>query len=233
MIVYLIITILIIYSFYTIFPTYILKLLFKLKKRNYYNNKYIYLTFDDGPDIRYTNKLLDLLKKYNIKSTFFIVANKAEKSPEIISRMKEEGHIIGIHSLEHKNSWFKGYFYTRNDFKESMKIIQKFNLNIKYFRPPWGLINIFTILFKNKYNLNIIFWDVMAQDWEKNTSSDIIFNKLIKRTEKNSIICLHDSGEGSGGAPGAPLKMIEALEKFIPYMIERGYIFVNINKGFD
>ncbi|MGB8455891.1 MAG: polysaccharide deacetylase family protein [Anaerocolumna sp.] len=66
--------------------------------------KKLILTFDDGPDRRYTGQLLDLLKQEQIKASFFVVAKNARKSPELIMRMKDEGHTVALHSLDHKHS---------------------------------------------------------------------------------------------------------------------------------
>ena len=63
-------------------------------------------TFDDGPESRFTPKLLDLLKKYNISATFFVLGSKAEKNPGLIRRMNQEGHLIGLHNYVHRTNWF-------------------------------------------------------------------------------------------------------------------------------
>lgn len=63
------------------------------------------LTFDDGPDPFYTPRLLDLLKRYNMKATFFLVGSHAEKHPEVVKRIHSEGHLIGIHNYVHKSNW--------------------------------------------------------------------------------------------------------------------------------
>lgn len=186
----------------------------------------IYITFDDGPDPNYTNKLLDLLKKYNIKVSFFVVAKFAEKNPDIISRMKNEGHLIGFHSLEHRNSLWQTPKYTKYDFEESIKILDKLSVNVHYFRPPWGCFNMCTLSQIKKHNLVQVLWNVMVGDWSGSTTSEIIANKLIKRTKPGDIICLHD-GRGKNEAPS---RTIQALEKVIPYWISKGYTFKTIDK---
>ncbi len=207
---------------YSILPTYYYKSQHKLTKKNKQVAKVLYLTFDDGPDEKYTPCLLDLLKKYNIKATFFMVAKFAKENPIIVNRIKEEGHYIGLHSVEHKNALFQSRSYTSYDFGESIKIMEELGVSVKYYRPPWGHCNIFTNKEVKKHNMRKVLWDVMAQDWKENTTSDIICDKLLRRSKNGSIICLHD-GRGKNEAPS---RTIKALEKAIPIWKKEGYEFL-------
>lgn len=222
----LIIVVALIFLIHSIIPTYYNKLLNKDVLKNMTGKNEIALTFDDGPDKRYTEKLLDVLKENNIKAMFFVVAKNAEKEPEIIKRMLRENHIVGLHSLEHKNAWLYSYNYVKKDFIESINTMKNLGVDVNYYRPPWGHTNIFSNQFVKKYNLKMTLWDVMAEDWSKDSTVEIIVNKLIDRTKENSIICLHDAGENSGGAVGAPERTIEALKIAIPKLKASGFKFV-------
>ncbi len=211
---------------YGVLPSVYYRVIKPLPRLRSTSSKTICLTFDDGPDPRFTNQLLDLLAKYNIKATFFVVAAFAQDNPEIINRFIDEGHSIGLHSLSHRNSMWVSPFYTKHDFKESIKILNNLGILVPFYRPPWGLFNIFTAKYIRKYNLNLVLWDVMAEDWRGNTTSDIISAKLLKRTRDCSIICLHD-GRGTNNAPK---RTIEALEKTIPVLIDKGYTFVKADE---
>ena len=107
----LIIVVALIFLVHSIIPTYYNKLLNKEVLKNMAGENEIALTFDDGPDKRYTEKLLDVLKENDIQAMFFVVAKNAEKEPEIIKRMLRENHIVGLHSLEHRNAWLYSYSY--------------------------------------------------------------------------------------------------------------------------
>ena len=104
---------------YSIIPTFYYKFKGTPIVNNIDEKKFLSLTFEDGPDKKYTGELLDLLKKYNIKATFFVVAKFAEENYELIKRMEEEGHTIGLHSLEHKNALLNGPLYTNKVFKNN------------------------------------------------------------------------------------------------------------------
>lgn len=180
----------------------------------------LYLTFDDGPSSEYTPRLLDLLQQYDIKVSFFVVGRAAEKHPEIIHRMKEEGHFIGLHSLEHCSAYLMTPQRTKKDFAESLQILRRLDIEPRGYRPPWGHQTPWSRKEAERQDLEIMLWDVMAEDWRKNTTSEEIAGKLWERVTPESIICLHDGRCGQ-----APERMIDALEIVLPRWIERGYQF--------
>ncbi|MEN8077783.1 polysaccharide deacetylase family protein [Clostridioides difficile] len=214
---------------YSIIPTYYFKLRGTKITNEVKAKKFLSLTFDDGPDENYTEKLLDLLKKYDIKATFFVVAKFAEKNQQVINRMKKEGHTIALHSLEHKNGLLKGPLYTNKDFKESLNIMEELDIPIKSFRPPWGHLNLMTLINLQRYNLKLVLWDVIIGDWKGDITSDEISRRLLIHSKNKSIICLHD-GRGENEAPG---RTIEALEKTIPIWIKEGYKFLNVGELYE
>lgn len=165
---------------YAFLPSYFHKQKFFHKEKP--NENTIYLTFDDGPS-EYTEKLLEVLKQYQIKATFFCVANFAKEHSNIIQKMKQEGHLIGLHSLKHKNSMLQGMLETKFDLEKGLQIMQKLGVSIQYYRPPWGDANWYLLhQLKNK-KIQCILWNVMAEDWEANTTPDRIADKLLARVK--------------------------------------------------
>lgn len=188
--------------------------------------KEIALTFDDGPDPRYTNELLDLLKDYNIQATFFLVAEKSLKNRDILERIIHEGHSIGLHSLSHKHAWLSMPFETKKDFQRSIKIFKELKVNLKFFRPPWGNFNILTQYFAKKLRLKTILWSSNGRDWSSRVTSKEIAKKIIDSVQAGDVILLHDSG----GAEGAPKRTLKALRKIIPKLKNDGYKFVTMDE---
>jgi peptidoglycan/xylan/chitin deacetylase (PgdA/CDA1 family) len=188
--------------------------------------KCIALTFDDGPDPLYTNRLLDILKRNNVKATFFLVAHKAEQNIDIVNKMKHEGHGIGMHTLYHKSAWLSFPWETINEFRKGLGIFKRLGINITYYRPPWGTFNALTLKSALKNKLKIILWTVEAYDWRKNNSASNIEKILLDRTKDKDIIVLHDSG----GAKGAPNNTLDALESTIPKLLKSGYNFITIDE---
>lgn len=99
------------------------------------------LTFDDGPDPYYTPKLLDLLKKHGVKATFFVVGRKAERYPDIVRRMVEEGHEVGIHNYRHISNWLVPPFWLDWGVRRAAAAIERATGQRPiYYRPPWGIL---------------------------------------------------------------------------------------------
>lgn len=188
--------------------------------------KVIYLTFDDGPDCRYTERLLELLRHYHVRASFFVVASCARKNEEIMRKMKEDGHLIGLHSLEHKDAYFQTPGYIKKDFAASICLLGRLGIRPKFYRPPWGHQNGTVRREVEKYGLRTILWDVMAQDWRAWTSAGKIMKKLKARTFDGAVICLHDGR----GRRNAPERTLLALRVMLPYWLECGYTFETVDQ---
>lgn len=189
----------------------------------------ISLTFDDGPHPVYTPMFLDLFSKHSIKVTFFVVGSEAEKYPDIIKRMHDEGHLIGIHNYRHTCNWFLSPKKLKEHIEQTAKVIKNItNIEPLFYRPPWGLVALPT-LFQNKYR--IILWSVMANDWSSKNGSEGIKSLLTKHTKPGSIILLHDNGDTPGADEDAPTHTLEALKSFILYCKENNYQFVRVDEG--
>lgn len=214
-------------SLYDIIPTYLFKFKNKIDYKKRKKEKSIYLTFDDGPNKKYTKIILDLLKKYNVKATFFTVASFAKRNPKLIKEMIKDGHTIGYHSYSHKNPWFKSYKEVKNEFVSSNKIYKELGINIRFFRPSWGRFSMHSLFLSKKYNYKIVLWDVMAEDWKE--SPEMIKSKLLKRIKDEYIICLHDNR----GTNNAPSNTIKALEEVIPILLNKGYNFKKVDDLYE
>ena len=111
----------VLYSWYCVVPSFYQKWVSRkaIRRIPRPEGKEIVLTFDDGPDPRYTPKVLDVLKKYGISAHFFVVAERAKENPDLIRRMLEEGHEVGLHAYAHKNAWLVTPGYVKRDFAKS------------------------------------------------------------------------------------------------------------------
>lgn len=225
-ILYLLLVVVLVFVIHSILPTYYNKIFNRSVVKSTGQDNKIMLTFDDGPDERYIHDLLDLLDENGVKATFFMVAENAHKNREIVDKIMAVGHRVGLHSWQHKNAMLYSYSYTRQDFENSARIMRDLGVEELLYRPPWGHTNIFSNHFVRKYGMKMIYWDVMAEDWEAKASPESIRQKLLDRTGPTSIICLHDAGENSGGAKGAPKNTIEGLRLAIPELKDKGYDFI-------
>ena len=186
----------------------------------------IALTFDDGPDSKYTPLLLDLLKEQEVKATFFLVADKALTSKDIYKMIISEGHSVGLHSFSHKSAWLSLPWQTKKDFEQSVKTLNNLGHRVKFFRPPWGTFNLLTQYYAESNNLKTILWSVEAKDWSSSSTVEQIRNRVVDSIKSGDIIVLHDSN----GADKAPERTIRALREIIPNLKNQGYTFITIDE---
>ncbi|NBD26028.1 polysaccharide deacetylase family protein [Paenibacillus sp. T1] len=189
----------------------------------------IALTFDDGPDPVYTPRLLDLLKRYDAKATFFVVGIHAEKHPDILKRMHDEGHVIGIHNYVHKTNWLMRPRTVKKQIHRTSDIIkQATGSRTAYYRPPWGIVNLFD--FSNLGYLQIILWSALFGDWRKRVGADRLLQRMMKKLRPGEVLLLHDCGLTFGADKEAPENMLAALEPFLAAGQAKGYRFVHITE---
>jgi len=148
------------------------------------NKKYPYiaLTFDDGPNPQYTPKLLDILKEHDVKASFFVVGKNAKRYPHILHRIHSEGHVTGCHSFSHRHAWLLSPINTFRDLKRVYKILEdELKQPPRWYRPPWGMFNLFSLMAAKKLGLTTAYWSIEAQDWESKTTPQHIYNTVISR----------------------------------------------------
>ncbi|MFR9070873.1 MAG: polysaccharide deacetylase family protein [Paraclostridium sp.] len=190
------------------------------------SKKTIALTFDDGPDEDFSPQILDILKKYNVKATFFMVGQKVGWNPQIAKRASDEGHDIGNHTFSHINICKSTNEQIINEINKTQKIIKDVTgKEPTLFRPPYRAINenLFNII-KSK-DMKVVLWsDLDTKDWSNPGVYNII--KTIEDNTKNgTIILLHDYNKVRNNKS----QTIQALEKVIPKMQSLGYEFVTIS----
>lgn len=184
------------------------------------------LTFDDGPDKVYTEALLAILARYDVPAVFFVVGNKALKYHQVVDKIVAQGHQLGIHSLNHDNGLWLAPWQQKKDMLYCRAIMAGHGWPARYYRPPWGLANLTALYMAHKLGYEVLYWSVMAQDWDNGNDAAEIVRRLEARVHNGAVICLHDSGEGTGGDEGAAAHTLAALDSFIPRMQAKGYRFV-------
>ena len=177
------------------------------------SEKKIWLTFDDGPLPKVTPFILNILKKENVKATFFLVGEKIEKYPKLFNQIIKEGHIVANHSYSHKNGWLynnKKYF---NDIQKCQELMPE----NKLFRPPYGKISPLQIReIKNHYK--IILWDVLGWDFLTNITAKKVKGNILKNTVPGSILVLHNNQKSLE-------KLKPILKETIQNLKQKGFLF--------
>jgi peptidoglycan-N-acetylglucosamine deacetylase len=180
--------------------------IFRLKT----TEKILCLTFDDGPDPLSTPLLLDTLARYNLKAVFFCSGRLAHACPELVSRIKSEGHLVGNHCYNHKD----GFLTSVSEYIEDIKSAAPLTSN-DLFRPPYGRMR-HSQYKKIIRTYRIMMWDLMAYDFDMDFGKDNSLSVLKKKIRKGSIIVFHDK-------PGSTVH--EFLKEFILYCFSQGYSF--------
>lgn len=197
------------------------------------NEKIAYLTFDDGPTINATPKILDILKEENVKATFFVIGKYVEKHPEIVKRAFDEGHYIGNHGYDHNNSvLYKSNESFINEIKKTDMAIGNAlgidNYCSHIFRFPNGFMspnnkgkkkNALNLL--KDLNYSYVDWNCLNKDSEKKYTNYQLLNNL-KKTAKNKgtlVILMHDTTDVN--------KSYSILKESILYLKSEGYKFDN------
>jgi peptidoglycan-N-acetylglucosamine deacetylase len=151
----------------------------------------IYLTFDDGPEITNTGLILDILKIHGIRATFFVIGINVEKNPFLVQRMIKEGHTIGIHGYNHLHPWKVLPWKAMEDLSRGKKILEKNGVKTCYVRPPYGKLNMLSLIYIFVNRLTFIHWHIDPQDYNEIESVKVA-EFLKKEMQRGKVILLHD-----------------------------------------
>ncbi|TAF65172.1 MAG: polysaccharide deacetylase family protein [Cytophagales bacterium] len=187
--------------------------------------KKVALTFDDGPDLTFTPEILEVLKSYGIKATFFLVGFKIQRHPEVVEKMLEEGHIIGNHSYSHldfEKLSMEEMFDKQVQRNESL-MRDGFDVQPIFIRPPYGKITNEQVLYLANKGYKIINWSIDTYDWQKEQTSEQIADSVMRHIHDGAIILLHSGGENKQNT-------VKALPDIIARIRQMGFSIVTVNE---
>ncbi len=183
------------------------------------DEKIIYISFDDGPHPFITPFVLDELKKYNAKASFFCIGKNVLAYPDVYKRIIDEGHATGNHSFNHLNGWKTNDSTYLNDVAEAKKTI-----NSNLYRPPYGRIKRSQLrqLGSKRFNFKTIMWTVLSGDFDEKLPAEKCLENVLSKTRAGSIVVFHDSEK-------ANIRMRYALTGSLKYFSGKGYRFEKIS----
>jgi peptidoglycan/xylan/chitin deacetylase (PgdA/CDA1 family) len=176
--------------------------------------KAIYLSFDDGPHPEATPFVLDQLKKFNARASFFCIGKNVLQYPEIVTRILEEGHCVGNHTQHHVNGWKTSFSAYLDDVRAAREYISS-----SLFRPPYGRITrrqakaVKEMLGKDS---RIVMWDVLSADFDINLSGEQCLHYVVRYARPGSIIVMHDSAK-------AWPRLEYMLPRLLQFFHDKGY----------
>ncbi|MER3446013.1 MAG: hypothetical protein C4291_03880 [Candidatus Dadabacteria bacterium] len=186
--------------------------------------KRVALSFDDGPNPEITPRVLEILRRYEVKSAFFVCGANARKYPHLVRRIDEGGHIVGNHTFSHS------LFLTLSGlaFGETLRtqeiITDILGKDSRFFRPPHGLASPFFLKRLKRLGFKIVPFDVVAYDWKRSTTAERIIWRVKRSVKDGSIIVLHDGDEIRENAER--MEVVKALPGVIESLSDLGFEFV-------
>ncbi len=192
------------------------------------SKKTVYLTFDAGYENGCTEKILDILKKHQVKAAFFLVGNYMERNPDLVRRMVAEGHIVGNHTMHHYNM---EKISDPAAFAEELQELEKLFLDItgkelpKYYRPPQGTYSAENLKNAKELGYKTVFWSLAYVDWNNDAqpTKEQAFAKLLPRIHNGAVILLHSTSKTNA----------EILDELLTKWKEMGYSFASIDGLFS
>jgi peptidoglycan/xylan/chitin deacetylase (PgdA/CDA1 family) len=155
------------------------------------------ITFDDGPDAVWTERLLDRLRTLRAKATFFPIAPRASANPGLIARMRAEGHAVGLHCDQHIRHDERDLPWLRADTARALQRLAKLGISPTLWRTPWGLTTADSRLVAAEHGLRLVGWTVDTHDWRGDTATEM-FELTRGELREGAVVLAHD-----GVGPGA------------------------------
>ena len=192
------------------------------------SQKVLYLTFDAGYENGSTEKILDILKEQQVSAAFFLVGNYIEKNADLVRRMEAEGHIVGNHTMHHKDM---SKLTDEAAFAKELQDLEALYQETvgkpmpKYYRPPQGIYSQDNLRLAQKLGYRTVFWSLAYVDWNNDSqpTREQAFAKLLPRTHPGAVILLHSTSKTNA----------EILGELIEKWKAEGYRFVTLEELFS
>jgi peptidoglycan-N-acetylmuramic acid deacetylase len=189
--------------------------------------KVLYLTFDSGYENGCTEKILDVLKKHEVKAAFFLVGNYIEKNADLVRRMVNEGHIVGNHTMHHPDM---SKIRDEAAFRKELENLEKLYKEVtgedlpKYYRPPQGNYSEENLKMAQQMGYKTVFWSLAYVDWNNDSqpTAEYAFSKLLPRTHNGAVVLLHSTSQTNA----------QILDELLTKWKQMGYTFASVGQLF-
>lgn len=178
------------------------------------DSKKVYLTFDEGYEAGYTEKILEVLKQNEVKATFFITAHYVNTQPELVQKMIDDGHIIGNHTVNHKSMPDLDIDTIKKEVMNlHTSIFEKYNYEMKYLRPPMGEYSEKTVAYTKSLGYTTVMWSFAYDDWDeqKQGREDYAKQKILDNVHNGAIILLHGNSKDNTNVLDYCIKEIKKM----------------------
>ncbi len=188
--------------------------------------KVLYLTFDAGYENGCTEKILDILKKHQAKAAFFLAGNYMEQNGDLVRRMVEEGHIVGNHTMHHRDMTKQ----SPEEFKKEIQLLETLFTETtgrempKFYRPPQGVYDEASLQLAKQLGYKTVFWSLAYADWDNNAqpAPEKALEKVLSRTHDGAVVLLHSTSKTNAAM----------LDDLLTRWEEMGYRFETLDRLF-
>ncbi|MBN2057192.1 MAG: polysaccharide deacetylase family protein [Candidatus Saganbacteria bacterium] len=189
------------------------------------DKRYVALTFDDGPSLGFTEKVLDIMARENVKGTFFLIGHKVMAQPELMARLAREGHELGNHTFTHSKVTWLGDDKLAYELKQTSQLISEMTgKSVKLFRPPHGTLNAAKSRLIQQQGYDIVLWTVNADDFYRAgrgmRSHSSIANRVLGQVKGGDVVLMHDDSQ----------QLVDALPLIIAGLKQKGYSLVTVSE---
>ena len=162
------------------------------------------LTYDDGPDPATTGPVLDALAGRGVKATFFVLAQQARTHPEVLARIVDDGHELGLHGWDHRRLTTMPFTMAMTSIRRARRVVEDLaGVRVPLFRPPYGAQTRAMAVATRMLGLDVVLWSAWARDWT-DEPTDVLLERAVGAAHPGGIMLLHDAAAGVGGGMGAP-----------------------------
>lgn len=186
-------------------------------------DKYVYLTFDEGYEAGYTEKILDILKENDVKAAFFITGHYLNSAEELVKRMIDEGHIVGNHTVNHPSMPDIGDDKLKEEItKLHTAVFEKFGYEMIYFRPPKGEFSQRTLALTKQLGYTTVMWSFAYDDWDETKQGRESYGKekILNNIHNGAVILLHSTSKDNANI----------LDEVIKEIKKQGYEFKTLDE---
>ena len=182
------------------------------------------LTFDDGPDPRWTPRIAESLAASGVRGTFFVVGRRADAHPDAVRAIAAAGHEVASHGWSHRSLWLCGPRRTADEvLRTQARLAELTGAAPRFFRPPWGMVNAALFGVLRRARLSCVFWSIQPEGLRPRPA-DAQVAHVLARAHPGAIVDLHDAD----GVAGAPARLAAALPAMIDGLRARGFTFATV-----
>lgn len=164
----------------------------------------VFLTFDDGPTPSVTPQVLDILSEKSVSATFFLLGKNAKGQPELVTRLRNEGHTVANHGYEHLDGWKVDEEAFLQNVNRGAEIVDS-----KLFRPPYG--RLWPGLMRLLNDHKVIMWDLLSGDFDQSQTATDTVQAVLSNVKSGSIIVMHDSETAKANVLGSLARIIDGV----------------------